>query len=153
VSFVFSVSRSPSAERVASLKAETDQSVGFIMRHDKGETGSAEAGDHPPDYLENIIQMYHGNQQSLQALAEGRPRLGGNLLSSHDLEERRLLENQDHLLELATLVKPSSLKQVHQILTLWHQLAVREVAPHDVSIADKLVLAAFQYAETAIKHN
>ena len=119
------------------------------MRTNQLRTNFAPTGNYSSDYLEVIIRNYEANQHSLKALAEGSPLSQPRVLSCDDLEENRLLGKQDHLLELAALVQPSDLKQLHQILRLWHQVAIKEVVPEDISIADRLVLAAYTFTVSA----
>jgi len=108
---------------------------------------SQETLSYSPTYLENLIETYKRNQASLNALAHRRPLWTKKEFSSEALEEQRLMENQHHLLELVALVQPTNVKDVHQIMKLWHQVAIQEVAPKDISPSDKLALVAHRYIE------
>lgn len=121
------------------------------MRTQQLRTSFVPAGNYSSDYLEDIIRSYEANQQSLKALAEGRPLPQPRVLSCDDLEENRLHQKQDHLLELAALVEPTDLKQLHLILRLWHHVAIKEVAPQDISAADRLAIAAYTFTVSAAK--
>ncbi len=106
-----------------------------------------------PDYLESIILTYLENQKSLRAMAEASPVPDARESAYKTLEEDRLLENQGHLLELASLMQPSNLKDIHQLLTLWYEAAIEEVAPEDVTAADKLVLATYHFVQSVAENN
>jgi len=106
-----------------------------------------------PDYLEGIISSYLENQKSLQAMAQAVPVADVRESADKTREEDRLLENQSHLLELATLMQPSSLKDIHQLLELWHEVAIKEVVPEDVTDADKLVLVTYHFVKSVAENS
>jgi hypothetical protein len=100
-----------------------------------------------PDYLDNITQAYLANQQSLKSIAEQTYESPRGGYDYDNFEERRLLEQQDQLLQLAALVQPSELGELKEILTLWHQVAIKEVADEDITAADKLILNVHRFCQ------
>ncbi len=119
------------------------------MRSNKLRTRYVPAKQKSSAYLDDIIRNYRANQQTLEGLAGGSPLLQPRYCSCDDLDENRLLDKQDTLLELAAQVEPDNLEQLHQLLSLWYIVAIKEVAAQDIPMADRLALAVYKFTEKA----
>lgn len=100
---------------------------------------------YPAGYLEGIREAYEQHHLALTKLSRVLPSQNVVDPDTLDLLEHRLLKAQEQLLELGASVKLSSQEEILDILKLWHQVAVKEVAPHDVSMTDNLILAVYEY--------
>lgn len=103
------------------------------------------ASNYPDHYIRDIHATYqeHGAILKDLATAERREDVSGSY--DADTMEEQLLQGQEKLLDLVANMKPSSFNDVSDILKLWYDVAIKDVAPHDVRLTDALVLVVHNY--------
>lgn len=105
---------------------------------------------YPPRYLEDIRDAYEQHHKALQKLAGTSPTQNKVDDDNVDLIEYRLLKSQEHLLKLATNMRPSNLHEIDQLLKLWRQVAIEDVSQVDISLSDELILTVCKFFENRI---
>lgn len=100
---------------------------------------------YPPGYLKNIYQIYEQHHVALMELAQTKHSEDSIDTDSLDRMEHRLLKNQAQMLKLGSSLQASNLEEIQDILKLWHLVAIQEVSPYDVSMADDLILVVYNY--------
>ena len=98
---------------------------------------------YPAGYIANINEIYQQYDAELSTLAKVHP--DDDKSDASDLMVHRLLKSQETLLELAGNMRVTSLTEASELLSLWHSVAIRDVSPYDVSLADGLILALHDY--------
>ncbi len=103
------------------------------------------ASQYPVNYIRSIHETYHEHDAVLKDLAQVTPGEDAAASQETDLMEHQLLQGQNKLLELVATMRPSSFKDISDILKFWHDVAIKSVAPHDVRLTDELVLVVQNY--------
>lgn len=96
---------------------------------------------YPANYLKTITQTYQEHHCALMQIAQVVPDLQSDTDGTTDLYEFRILKSQEKLLELAATAEISTFEEMTDILDLWHTVAIKGVADHDISLANQLILA------------
>ena len=100
---------------------------------------------YPADYLKTITQTYQDHHNALVEIAQVVPDPQSGPTDTADLYEFRILKSQEKLLELAATAEISTFEEMTDILDLWHTVAIKDVAPEDISLADLLILAVHKH--------
>ncbi len=100
---------------------------------------------YPSGHLKKIARTYQTHDATLQQVSQILPDAEDTLCESVEALENRILLIQEKLLELAATAQITTPEDVKDILELWHTVAIKHVAPQDISLADNLVLAVYTH--------
>lgn len=104
-----------------------------------------QTSNYPEGYIKNISNTYQENYTVLEKIAKTLPVKDIEKSNVADMIEFRLLKSQEKLLELGASLQVSNIDDVTDLLEFWYQVVIETEAPDNISAADELILAIYNY--------
>lgn len=104
----------------------------------------SQTSKYPKGYMKTIGETYLYNHLALKELAMVIPEEDTEP-GVTDIDEFRLLQNQEKLVELGASLHASNLDDICNILKFWHQVTIQDMPSHGIRDSDELIMVVYNY--------